>query len=297
MKFKLRRYLLYYLGRFLAIIFYLIPLKVGLAIADLLGSLAFYAVVKYRRITIENLKSVFGGIKTDREIENIAKSVFKNLARNAAELINFPKLNKSNIDEFVVIRNRERLDKAFEGGCGVIVLTAHLGNWELVGVTLRLKDYPGVVIVKRIYFYKYDKFLNSMRKVHDVNVIYRDESPKKMLKVLKANHIVGILADQDVDSVQGVFVNFLGRQAYTPLGPVALARASGAKLVPVFIVREGGRHNLIVEEPVELTDTGNREADLICNTQKWSDVVESYIKKYPEQWVWMHRRWKTKANE
>jgi KDO2-lipid IV(A) lauroyltransferase len=128
-------------------------------------------------------------------------------------------------------------------------------------------------------------------------VIYRDESPRKMLKTLKKNWIVGIVADQDVDSVDGVFVNFFGHQAYTPSGPVALARASGAVLLPVFIIREGDGHTIAIDEPIELRDTDDKEADLIYNTQKWSNVVESYIRKYPDQWVWMHRRWKTKNND
>ncbi|MDD5436688.1 MAG: lysophospholipid acyltransferase family protein, partial [Candidatus Omnitrophica bacterium] len=98
-------------------------------------------------------------------------------------------------------------------------------------------------------------------------------------------------------SVDGVFVDFFGRQAYTPTGPVVLARASGAVLLPVFIIREGRRHTISIEEPVELVDTGNKEADLISNTQKWSNVVESYVRRYPDQWVWMHRRWKTKKND
>ena len=130
--------------------------------------------------------------------------------------------------------------------------------------------------------------------MHDVNVIYRDESPRKILKVLKENRIVGIVADQDVESVEGVFVDFFGHPAYTPAGPAALARASGASLIPVLIMRENGKHSLVVEKPIELADTGDKEKDLVENTRRWSSVIESYIRKYPEQWVWLHRRWKTK---
>ena len=198
------------------------------------------------------------------------------------------------MDRFVRFRNRERLDKAYEKGKGIIVLTAHFGSWELMAAALRENNCPGVTIGRRIYFKKYDDFLNRLRKSRDVEVIYRDESPRKMLKTLKKNWIVGIVADQDVDSVDGVFVNFFGQAAYTPTGPVALAKASGAVLLPVFIIREGSRHTIAIDEPIELRDTGDKEADLIYNTQKWSDVVESYIRRYPDQWVWMHRRWKTK---
>lgn len=294
MKFKLRRYFIYYLGRVVAFIFTIIPLKAGLAIASALGTFVFYILPRYKQLTIDNLKYALGNEKSDTEINVVAKRVFQNLGKNAVELVNLPKFNRARMEKFVRFRNRERLDKAYEKGKGVIVLTAHFGSWELMAAALREFGCPGVTIGRRIYFKKYDDYLNKLRRSRDVEVIYRDESPRKMLKTLKKNWIVGIVADQDVDSVDGVFVNFFGRQAYTPLGPVVLARASGAVLLPVFIIREGDWHTIAIDEPIELVDTGNKEADLISNTQKWSNVVESYIRKYPDQWVWMHRRWKTK---
>ena len=294
MKFKLRRYFIYYIGRVIAFIFTIIPLKVGLAIASALGTFIYYILPRYRQLTIDNLKFAFGNEKPEAELQDIAKRVFQNLGKNSVELVNLPKFNKARMDKFVRFRNRERLDKAYEKGKGIIVLTAHFGSWELMAAALRENNCPGVTIGKRIYFKKYDDFLNKLRKSRDVEVIYRDESPRKMLKTLKKNWIVGIVADQDVDSVDGVFVNFFGKQAYTPSGPVALAKASGAVMLPVFIIREGDWHTIAIEEPVELRDTGDKEADLIYNTQKWSDVVESYVRRYPDQWVWMHRRWKTK---
>jgi len=294
MKFKLRRYLLYYLARVGIFFISLLPLKIGLPIAAGIGRLAYWVLPKYRKITIENLRLAFGSQKTDLQIRAIAKDVFANLGKNAIELINFPKLNERNIDSFVTMVNAERLDEGYRRGKGIIIITAHFGNWELLSATLRIKKYPGVAIGRRIYFDKYDKYLNRLRKVHDVNIIYRDESPRKALKVLKENRIVGIVADQDVDSVDGVFVDFFGVKAYTPAGPAALAKASGAVMLPTVIVRKNGHHELIVEEPVELVNTGDKASDLVENTRRWSRVLESYIRRYPEQWVWMHRRWKTK---
>ncbi len=294
MKFKFRRYYLYYLGRCFAFIFYIIPLNVGLYIAKLAGQIAFLVLVPYRNIAIENLRYAFGSEKSEAEIRAIARKVFENLAKNAVEMVNFPKINERNSRKFVTLKNRENLDKAFARGKGVIIITAHFGNWEMLAAGFRLEGYPGVTIGRKIYFDKYDKYLNYLRKTHDVNVIYRDDSPRKMLKVLKENRILGIVADQDVDAVEGVFVDFFGHPAYTPAGPAALAAATGAALVPALILRDDGHHTLIVEEQIELADTGDKEKDLIENTKRWSTVIESYIRKYPEQWVWMHRRWKTK---
>lgn len=294
MKFKYRRYYLYYIGRSLAFIFYILPLNVGLCIATILGRIAFNILGKYRRITIDNLRAAFGSEKSDTEIYSIARKVFENLACNAVEMINFPRITKENLDKYVTIENIDIIDKALEKGKGAIVLTGHFGNWELLALTIRMKGYPGAVVGRRIYFYKYDKWLNSLRRLHDVNIVYRDESPRNILKILKKNGIMGMLADQDVDSVEGVFVNFFGKSAYTPIGPAALASVSGASIIPAFMVRDGGRYRLAIEKPIELVDTGDRQKDVAVNTQKWSDVVESYIRQYPDHWVWLHRRWKTK---
>lgn len=297
MKFKFRRYYLYYLARAAIFFFRLLPSSVGTYIFGKAGALAYLALAKYRRITLENLRFALGSELPDARLKEIAPQVFENLGRNAFDFIKFPYLNKDNIDRVVTIKNKENLERGYAKGRGIIIITAHFSNWELMAAALRLKGYPGTVIVRRIYFYKYDEYLNRTRKAHDVNVIYRDESPRKALKALRDNNIVGIVADQDVDSVEGVFVNFFGHQAYTPAGPAALARVSGASLTPAFILRENGRYTLVIEKPIELADTGDKEKDLVENTQRWSSVVESYIRRYPEQWVWMHRRWKTKPGQ
>lgn len=296
MRYRYRRYFLYYLGRVAAFGIYLFPYRTGRAIGAFLGRCAFLILPKYRRLAINNLRMVFGGEKSAEAIRRIAARVFENLGRNACEVINFPKINRQNIGRFVRVEGIEIVDRSFKRGKGTIILASHFGNWEFLGMTFRVMGYPGVTIGRKIYFYKYDQFLNALRKSQDVNVIYRDDSPRKMLRTLKDNKILGIVADQDVDSVDGVFVNFFGIPAYTPTGPVALAKASGAAIIPCFMIREGPGHVLKIEEPVELVDTGNREADIVTNTQKWSDVVESYIRKYPDHWVWMHRRWKTKKD-
>lgn len=294
MKFKFRRYYLYYWGRCLAFVLYLIPIKAALVIGGLVGRLGFWLVWKYRDLAISNLRHAFPG-KSRLEIKRLAAKVFENLGKIAVELVNFPKINKFNIDNFIRIENAGILEGELKKGRGVILLTAHFGNWEMLALTTRVKGYPGSAIGRRLYFHKYDQYLNSLRKIHDVNVIYRDQSPRSILKVLRAGKIIGMLADQDVDSVEGVFVDFFGRPAYTPIGPAALAMASGASIVPAFMVRiESDKHVMMIDKPVEITDTGNKEADLLTNTKRWSDIVESYIRRYPDQWVWMHRRWKTR---
>ena len=152
----------------------------------------------------------------------------------------------------------------------------------------------GLIIARRIYIEQFNRLIVKMRKEKGNDVIYRDEYPKKILRRLNNNGYVGVLADQDVASVEGVFVDFFGKAAYTPIAPVNLAIKTGAALLPVFLIREGDRFKYIAEKEIDLDITGNRDRDIVVNTARWNKVLERYIRKYPDHWVWMHRRWKTR---
>jgi len=293
MKFKTKRYYYYYLARVTLFIISILPIKLGLCLADFGGKLVFLVLKKERRTTFANLKASFPE-KEDSEIEKIARDVSTNICKNAVEFINIYKLNSKNIQNWVNIEGSEKIDRVLLKGKGVIILASHLGNWELMTTCLNLNGYHGIIIARRIRFYKFNNFIEKVRKAKGVGITYRDESPKKILRQLKQNGMIGILADQDVDSVNGVFVNFFGRPAYTPKAPVAFALASGAAMVPCFMIREGTKHRLVIEDPIELEKKSSKEETITVNTEKWSRIVESYIRKYPGQWVWMHRRWKTK---
>jgi len=297
MKRWLRRNLLYYLLRIAAFIIYILPLRVGLFVGSFLGKAGYYLVRKERIKTLNHLRMAFGGEKSEKEIARIACEAFGNQGKNVVEIVNYPKINKSNIDSLIEAKGLHKFDKVLEKKKGLIIMASHFGNWEFLGAYLCGKGYKGPVVARRIRFDKFDKLLNSLRASKDVEVLYRDESPRKALKILKGGGIIGILADQDVDSVEGVFVDFFGKPAYTPTGPVVLAMTTGAQMVPCFLVRHGNKRKCIVEDPIELEVTGNKERDILVNTEKWSKVLESYIRKYPSQWVWMHRRWKTRPKQ
>jgi len=138
-----------------------------------------------------------------------------------------------------------------------------------------------------------------LRHSKGVKTLYRDDKKilKVSLKVLKSNKLLAIAPDQDIASVSGVFVDFFGKKAYTPTGPVALALLSGAPIIPAFTVRKNGKLHFLTDEPIYVKSTGDRKRDIITYTQRWSDVVEKYIRMYPSQWVWMHRRWKTRPED
>lgn len=289
----IKRFSIYVLVRAAAFILLFIPIRLAVFLGGFLGFLLFYLIKGERERAIENLSQAFKSEKTAPEIYYIAKKVFFNIGKSAAEFISFPKINKHNIDRFVKAAGLEKLDRALQDKKGVIMLSCHLGNWELSAAYFGLKGYCLSAIARPLRYEKFDKLVNSYRISKGVRIIHRDNSFKKILLLLKANEIVGILPDQDIDAIDGVFVKFFGRDAYTPKGPVVLAMVSGAPILPVFCIRKNGAHNLIVEDPIKLQISGDREKDIIVNTQKWTDIIEKYIREYPEQWVWMHRRWKT----
>ena len=188
------------------------------------------------------------------------------------------------------------LDKTFEAGRGGIILTAHCGNFELISAVVTQNGYAGTVIARAFHDEKLNNLLNDLRKSKGCGVLDRSESPKKILNILKKNELIGILADQDIRKINGVFVNFFGMPAYTPTAPVQLALIAKCPILPTFIYRDPKNkyyHHLIINPPMELTGDRKDPNTIVENTQKWSTIVENHIRKYPDQWVWMHKRWKT----
>lgn len=275
----------------------ILPRTISLAVAGFAGKIAFRVVGKYRDKAISNLDSSLDG-GHDQNVQ-IAEKVFQNLAKNGVEWLKMMYISKSGLFSLVSqIEGFHHLEKALEKRKGVIVVASHFGNWELMPIYLKAKGYKGAVIARRIYFRKYDKMITKLRNRFGPIVIYRDESPKKILRVLKNNGILGILADQDMKSVESVFVDFFGKPAYTPVAPVKLAMATGAVLMPGFMMRlEDNSYKFILEDPIEISESMDKQADVVKYTQAWTDVLERYIRKYPDQWVWLHDRWKTKPED
>lgn len=296
MKRKPYRFLLYLLLELAAIIAFILPYKVALFLGSLAGSFAYAILRKYRDTALDNLRFAFAGEKDEREIEKIARDVFRNLGITGAECLSLRKLKKIDILRLVEERNISRISEMLSRGKGVIVLSSHLGNWEMASIRGAAEGYDVTVIARRIYYHRYDKFLVSLRSSKGVKTLYRDDKRvlRKSLEVLSSNKVLGIVPDQDVDSVDGVFVNFFDRPAYTPTGPVNLAMLSGAPILPAFTIRKNGKLHLLVDGPIYVEKGGDRKKDIVEYTQKWSSVVERYIRAYPLQWVWLHRRWKTK---
>ncbi len=226
--------------------------------------------------------------------EQLARRCFHNMGKNLMEFMQLPGTSPEQIHRLVTFEGREHIDRALAQGEGAIILTAHFGNWELLGASILANGYTIRGITRQLRSKRLDAIVSTYREKVGWQGIDRDRSVREALRCLRRNELIAILADVDTRT-QGIFVDFFGRPAYTPYGPVALALKTGAAILPTFIIRQpDDSHRAVVEAPLSLQQSGDKEQDLLVNTQRFTKVIESYIRRYPEQWIWMHERWKTK---
>jgi KDO2-lipid IV(A) lauroyltransferase len=275
-----------------------LPAGARLSVGEALGSTVYRLAGRERRRALDSLSKAFGAERPVEEHRRIALECFRNLGRSVAELCGLWRGTPSDVLAlFECQEARARLDSLLAGDRGLVVVTAHLDNWELLGAWAAAAGYPLTVVARRIYFEKYDRLVVGMRRRFGMEVIYQDESPRKLLRALRDGRILALLADQDVGRLDGVFVPFLGRPAYTPTGPVSLALAGRTPLVLGHTLRVGrDRHRVVVSEPIEFDRSEKRRA-LLEGTRAWTGMLEAAIRRWPEQWVWMHRRWRTRLND
>jgi Kdo2-lipid IVA lauroyltransferase/acyltransferase len=293
----LARLLLIAFVRFLYTCAFFCSFKCYSAIGAFFGLLSFCFSPGLKKVALKNLSKAFPEYSQEK-INQIARQCFINQGRNLFELFKFGSLDESQISSLISFPDRKNLDEALKRGKGVLYVTAHFGNWELMGAGLSLMGYPINVIARRIYLEHLNNLLVKLRNKVGMKVILRSDesSARDILKALKNNEVIGVLIDQDTD-VKGVFVDFFGRKAFTTSGLAAIALRSSASVVSGFLIRQEKGHVLKVSPPLELTVTGDKTVDIQNNTQRFTKIVEDIVRQYPEQWVWMHKRWKTKEDE
>jgi KDO2-lipid IV(A) lauroyltransferase len=259
-----------------------------------LGVLGFYLVKKERLKTIKNLTIAYGKEKSDAEIYKMAKDVFYNLGRGAAEL--GIKLNTDTEEKYfknVEVVGIEHARKAVERGKGIIMIIPHLGCWEALPKAWTVLGVRGGAVGKPLKNERLNNWVLKNREFNGFKVLPRGSSYKTILQFIKQNNSLGMLIDQDTN-VKGVFVDFYGRPAYTPIGAAMLALDTDATVLTSFYVRTtGNKFKLICSEPIEIIRTGDRKEEVQLNTELYQKAIEEQIKRYPTQWVWMHERWKT----
>ncbi|MCK5703483.1 MAG: lysophospholipid acyltransferase family protein [Cyclobacteriaceae bacterium] len=271
-----------------------IPWKWTSNLCAQLGKMAFYLVKKERIKTIENLTIAYGEEKNTAEIYEMAKEVFINLGRALAEAS--IKLNLTDKEKYfsnVEVVGIENARSAYQKGNGVINIIPHLGCWEAASKAYTLLGFSAGAVAKPLKNKKVNDWVIKKREFKGFKILERGSSYKTILRFLKQNNSLGMLIDQDT-SVKGVFVDFYGKPAYTPIGAAMLALDSGASVFVASYVRtDGHNYRFIFDKPMELIRTGDRKEDLRINTERYQKAVEKQIKAYPTQWVWMHERWKT----
>ncbi len=270
-----------------------LPVGAVPSVGRALGRVAYGLLPGQRRLAMDHLAVAFGERLTRTQRARIVRGVFRNLGQTAIEWMRLPTLSADELKRFVTCEGLESLRGVLAEGHGAILVTAHFGNWEIILHALTSFGFTGAVLARRLRYPEYEPFLLSSRGAKGVATLTRG-SLKEVARYLRSNQVVGILPDQDMDSLDGIFIQFFGQPAYTPVGPAALSLMTGAPIVPCVTIREGTRFRLVVERPLRAPEGLDRAHALTALTQAWSDVIESYIRRYPDHWVWMHRRWKTK---
>jgi len=249
-----------------------------------------------RRRTAEfNLRMAFPEW-TEAQRRAVIRGMARHLGWMAAEFAQFPRWNLETIRQRVVLDGQENFLAGRSRGKGVVFLTGHIGAWELSSFAHALYGFPLHYIARPVDNPGVDALINRYRCLSGNRPIFKNESARVMLKVLREAGTVGILADQNTAPEEGVFVDFFGREACATTGIARVALYSGAAVVPVYCYWDAGMrtYRLRFEPPVELVRTGDAARDILENTRRFAKVLEGIIRKYPDQWVWVHARWKTR---
>ncbi len=260
--------------------------------------LAYVFAKKQRKIALDSLSIAFGREKSRREIEEIARNCFIYMAKSAVELM-FLFDKPQVLRELVEVQGRQNLDKALAAGRGAILVSAHFGNFPLLLGKLAVDGYKAGGIMRPMHDARVEKIFLEKRDKFGVKTIYsqpRNECVNNTIAALRNNELVFIPIDQNFGT-GGIFVNFFGREAATATGPVIFAQRTKAALIPCFILRQpDDKHKIIFEAELELKEGATPQDTILINIQRLTDIIESYIRRYPAEWGWIHRRWKSKPS-
>jgi Kdo2-lipid IVA lauroyltransferase/acyltransferase len=272
-----------------------LPRALARSLAAGIARILFALRPKLRKTAEVNLRIAFPDWSDAQRAETI-RAMVRNLGWMAAEFARFPKYSKENIEQIVVLDGHENFLEGQRRGKGVLYLTGHIGAWELSSFAHALYGFPLHYMARPVDNKKVDGLVNGYRCLSGNLPNFKNESARVMLKILKEAGTIGILADQNTMPDEAVLVYFFGKMASTTTGIARVALHTGAAVVPGYAVWDQSlrKYQLRFEPPIELIRTGDTERDVFENTQKFTKVLEEIIRKHPEQWVWVHGRWKTR---
>lgn len=249
---------------------------------------------KHRLIAIHNLKRSFPE-KSIGELERIAAESYRSFALLAAEFFEIPYLTRANLDEFITIKGLDHYLAACGEEKGVLLFGAHFGNWEIGNAALALTTNPFVFIHRNMDNTFLERNVTAVRASYGNVSLSKEKAMRRMIRLLSQGATINLLIDQNIAWQEGVFVNFFGHQAATTSGLALLAMHTGAPVLPTFTIRRpDGKYVLEIGKKLDIVHTGSHENDVVANTQQFTEIIEQTIRKYPEQWLWVHQRWKTK---
>lgn len=273
----------------------LIPRKPGLALFGFLGGLFYLLPTKDRRWCQDHLRYVFGDQLTEREVTHRARAVYVNLGKNLFDALYLSRKNKAQLDKMVHSDDLTPVWNAYTEKHGVLTITAHTGCFEMLLHYFAAQGFACFAIGRELYDKRIDDLIKNHRSGENIVYLHRSENLRKFLKLLGEGRLFGVLLDQDT-RVDGVFAHFLGRLAYTPSGTVKLAMRHN---LPVFVIttaRDGNVHRVFVKK-IELESGHDGDVDLVRNVERVNDAIGETIRAYPDQWVWMHKRWNRKPTD
>ena len=280
----------YYIYRFGQLIALVLPLRLVYFLAVFLADLHYFFAFRDRRFVNANLRIIFPK-KSNKDLRKISRKVFRNFAKYLADFFRFEKLNRKFIDKNVKLENLHYFDEALARGQGVVVLTAHLGNWELGGVVIAQLGYPFWAVALPHKAKMVNDFFDAQRNRKGVKVIAMGKAVRSCITEIRHNHMVALVGDRDF-SEKGILIDFFGKPTHFPEGPAALSLMTGASIVPGFMLRNpDDTFTLRLEKPVEFKASGDKTKDLADLITVYKNIFEDYVRKYPDQWYVFRRFW------
>jgi Kdo2-lipid IVA lauroyltransferase/acyltransferase len=276
-------------------VFGALPRSLSRALAANIARWLYALLPKLRQTAEFNLLLAFPD-RSDAQRAAITHGMLRNLGWMAAEFARLPRYTKQNIEQYVILDGHENFLEGQRRGKGVLYLTGHIGAWELSSFAHALYGFPLHYMARPLDNPHIDALVNRYRCLSGNAPIFKNESARALLRILHGKGTVGILADQNTMREEGVFVDFFGKPACTTTGLARVALHTDAAVVPGYCWWDAriGKYRLQFEPPVELIRTGDADRDIFENTQRFAKVIEEVIRKHPEQWVWIHARWKTR---
>ena len=289
---------LYLLGRAFFTVMKAMTVEGAMAVARAIGSFGFMVLPGYRRQALANLDLAYGDSLSRRRKREIARQSFQHLVSVAVELVHLPRLSRR--EDFwsrVVVKNEERVRQALTAKKGMFFITGHVGNWELSGYAAALKGMDFYAVARGRETPLLDRYMMNMRESSGMKIIYKEGALRRMVTALRNNGIIGFLIDQNAGR-HGVPAKFFGHDVSAFPTVAHLAAKFNCPVVPAYAYREGRRFRYAIEvgAPIEMAATGDKDADLMENTQRMLSAIEGYVRRHPGQWLWAHRRWRVKES-